>query len=168
MDMTYGQNDKLRVGWREWLALPGLGIPAIKAKVDTGARTSALHAFTLQAFRADGRLQVRFGIHPLQRRKDIKIMCIADVIDQRIVRDSGGHKEKRYVIRTPIRLGNRQWPIEITLTDRDPMLFRMLIGRTAMQSHVLIDPDASFLTGRKLAKTYSPRSKKTSRPERSS
>ena len=79
-DMTYGQNHKLCVGWREWLALPELGIPAIKAKIDTGARTSALHTFTLQTFRANGRLQVRFGIHPLQRRKDIKIICIADVI----------------------------------------------------------------------------------------
>ncbi len=164
--MTDGQNHKLCVGWREWLALPELGIPAIKAKIDTGARTSALHTFMVQTFRADGRLQVRFGLHPLQRRKDIKIICVADVVDQRIVRNSGGHKEKRYVIQTPMRLGDRQWPIEITLTDRDPMLFRMLLGRTAMQSCVMVDPGASFLTGHKLAKTYPSRSKKIPRPER--
>jgi hypothetical protein len=152
--MTDGQNHKLYVGWREWLALPELGIPAIKAKIDTGARTSALHAFTLQPFRANGRLQVRFGIHPLQRRKDIKINCVADVIDQRVVRDSGGHKETRYVIQTPMRMGDHQWPIEISLTNRDSMLFRMLLGRTAMQLHVLVDPGASFLTGRQLARIY--------------
>lgn len=146
---------KTKLGWREWLALPELGIPAIKAKIDTGARTSALHAFRLDTFEENNRLKVRFGIHPLQRNTDLEIFCIADVIDQRLVTDSGGHREKRLIIQTVIRLGDCEWPIEITLTDRETMKFRMLLGRTAMRGRMVVDPDRSYLTGRSLAKTYS-------------
>ena len=149
---------KLTVGWREWVALPELEIPGIKAKIDTGARTSALHAFALEAFEEEGQTKVRFGIHPLRKRPEIEIYCVADVIDERIVSDSGGHREKRYFIQTPISVGDNTWPIEISLTNRDNMLFRMLLGRTAMADCLLVDPGASYLTGRKLAKVYPKRS----------
>lgn len=146
--------NKTIIGWREWVAFPQLGIPAIKAKVDTGARTSALHAFELETFQEDGIARVRFGIHPLQRRDDIVLHCVADIIDQRMVSDSGGHREERYVIRTPIRVGQAQWDIELTLTNRDTMLFRMLLGRTTMHNRLVVDPSLSYVTGRKLRHAY--------------
>ncbi|MEO7557816.1 MAG: ATP-dependent zinc protease [Gammaproteobacteria bacterium] len=133
------------VGWREWVALPELGITAIKAKIDTGARNSALHAFKLEKFEEDGRLRVRFNVHPLQDRKDKTVECVADVVDERWVSNSGGHRERRLVIRTPVQVGKRSWPIEITLTNRSSMTFRMLMGRTALQGRLLIDPEASYL-----------------------
>lgn len=144
-----------RLGWKEWVALPALGIPAVKAKIDTGARTSALHTFSLKAFRRNGILKVRFGIHPLQRRTDLELFCEADVLDHRRVKDSGGHVEKRYVILTTVALGGRQWPIEVTLTNRDTMMFRMLLGRTALGGgRYCVSPDEAYLTGRKLGRTY--------------
>lgn len=150
--------EKNTVGWREWVVLPELGIPAIKAKIDTGARTSALHAFAVDAFEEDGKKKIRFGIHPLRKRPEIEIFCISDVADERIVTDSGGHRESRYFIRTPISIGGVTWPIEISLTNRENMFFRMLVGRTAMADSLLVDPGASYLTGRKLAKVYPKRS----------
>lgn len=151
--------DKARqivMGWREWVALPLLGLPAIKVKVDTGAYTSSLHTFLLEPFEQGGRLKVRFGVHPLQGRKDVEIFCVADVVDRRMVKSSNGRRERRYVIRTPLGIGASAWPIEITLASRENMNFRMLLGRTAMQGHVIINPGASYLTGRALAKTYQP------------
>lgn len=151
-----GKNSShILVGWREWLTLPELGIPAIKAKMDTGARTSALHAFALEPFHENRQLKIRFGIHPLQKRTDIEIYCVADVIDQRIVSDSGGHREKRFVIQTPIQMAAQQWSIEITLTNREDMMFRMLLGRTAMKNRIAVDPAKSYLTGRELKARYS-------------
>ena len=140
--------DKIPLGWREWVALPELGISAIKAKVDTGARTSALHAFRVQPFDSNGKTRVRFSIHPLQKRSDVVIECEADVIDRRRVTDSGGHNELRYVIRTPLRIAGCDIPIEVTLTDRDTMKFRMLLGRTTLSEGFVIDPARSYLTGK--------------------
>lgn len=137
----------LVLGWREWVSLPELGITAIKAKVDTGARTSALHAFHVELYRRAASHWVRFAIHPLQTRADPVVKCTAKVIDQRLVSDSGGHRERRYVINTPLHIADRELPIEITLTDRDTMKFRMLLGRTALCNGFLVDPRRSYLAG---------------------
>ena len=139
---------KFTLGWREWVSLPDLGIEHIKAKVDTGARTSALHAFEVRPFRDEGRDQVEFRMHPLQKDNDTVITCIADIVDRRTVRDSGGHAEERYVIETTLEIGGYQWPIEATLTARDDMLFRMLIGRTALKKRAIVDPGRSYQLGK--------------------
>lgn len=136
---------RLLVGWREWLALPELGITHIKAKIDTGARTSALHAFAIKPYKMDGKHYIRFKIHPFQHRKDVVVECAAEVKDVRWVTDSGGHSERRYVIKTRVKLGGRLWPIEVTLTNRDPMHFRMLLGRTAMRRRIVVEPTVSYL-----------------------
>ncbi len=136
------------VGWREWVALPELGLSSIKAKVDTGARTSALHAFALEEYEDQGVAMVRFSIHPLQRNDDVVIECHAAVIDHRAVTDSGGHQEERVVISSELQIPGASWPIELTLTCRDNMKFRMLLGRTAMRSRMVVDPGASYLLGR--------------------
>lgn len=147
--MTESSSGLLPVGWREWLKLPDLGVDCIKAKVDTGARTSALHAFFVEPFQHQGEEWVRFGIHPIQRDTDRVIECTWPVKDKRVVTDSGGHKEERYVIETTLVLGPLVWPAELTLTDRDSMKFRMLLGRTAMRGKLLVNPAKSFLFGKK-------------------
>src|SRR5258708_7253878 len=107
------------IGWREWVNLPALGIPKIKAKVDTGARTSALHAFSLKPFIENGNDKILFDIHPLQHDNKTVISCVADIVDKRLVTDSGGHEEERFVILTPIIIAGQSWSIEITLTERE-------------------------------------------------
>lgn len=142
------QNHKLTIGWREWVQLPDLGLPWLKAKIDTGARTSCIHAFSVEPFTKNDELWIRFGVHPHQGSTETEVYCESKVIDERIVSDSGGHQEQRFVISTQLVMGSQQWPIEITLTNRDNMRFRMLLGRTAMQEKASIDPAASFLLGR--------------------
>ena len=143
-----------KIGWREWLALPELGVPAIKAKVDTGARTSALHAYFVEPFQRDGVEMVRFGIHPLQKNTKLELICEAAIKDERLVTDSGGHSEQRYVIESTVQFMDRCWPVELTLTNRDTMKFRMLLGRTALAGNFLVDSGASFIGGRTLREIY--------------
>lgn len=141
---------EIEVGWEEWLGLPDLGLPALKAKVDTGARTSALHAFTIQPFGSVEKPRVRFGIHPIPDRPDFEVYCSANVVDRREVTSSNGQTELRYVIETPVHIGGQTWPIQITLTNRENMSYRMLLGRQALErdvagEHVSVRPDASCL-----------------------
>lgn len=138
---------KLVIGSEEWCALPELKLPAIKARVDTGAKTSALHAFNIQPYEDGGKSYVSFDIHPIQNDRLITKRCSAEVIDKRYVKSSSGRKERRYVIATDLVIGDFLWKIEVTLTNRDSMGYRMLIGREAMTQKALIDPDESFCFG---------------------
>ncbi|MGE4063899.1 MAG: ATP-dependent zinc protease [Rhodospirillaceae bacterium] len=140
-------------GWREWVALPDFGIKRIKAKIDTGARTSALHAEKITPFTKDGAAYVRFVVHPLQRKKKPAKTCVALVIDHRRIMDSGGRSEERYVVRTSLTIGLSRWPIELSLTNRDQLGFRMLIGRQALRRRYVVDPTRSFVTKLKRQKS---------------
>ena len=142
-------DEKLTLGWREWVGLPELGLPEIKAKVDTGARTSTLHAFELHTFSEGGKPRVRFKMHPLQKDSQVVVNCVADIVDERFVTDSGGHREQRLIISTPLTIGPWSWPIEMTLTARDNMMFRMLLGRTAIKGIAMVDPSRSYTTGKR-------------------
>lgn len=136
------------IGWREWAAFPEFGVERIKAKIDTGAKTSALHAFRIREVMRDGEAFAEFYLHPEQKRKRPEIFCAARIVDRRAIKSSNGVVENRLIVRTPIRLGNREWPIDVSLTNRDSMGFRLLLGRDALRRKVLIDPKASFLLGR--------------------
>lgn len=142
------------LGWREWVALPALGINPIKAKIDTGARTSALHAFAIDPYKKGKQQWVMFAIHPIQKHTDVVLECHAPVKDRRIVSDSGGHKQRRYVVETELVIGNIAINAEITLTNRDSMVFRMLLGRTALCDGFLIDAHASYLQGNPVLPTH--------------
>lgn len=141
-----GTNEKIILGAEEWVSFPSLGIPAIKARVDSGAKTSALHAFNIQTFRRDGSLWVSFEVHPLERNRKTVIRCERPVVDKRRIKSSSGVAETRYVVSVPLRLGDSLREIEVTLANRDSMGYRMLLGREAMQQ-VLVDPAASFKLG---------------------
>ncbi len=132
------------VGWREWVSLPGLNVSKIKAKIDTGALTSAIHAFDIQPCMDGGKEYVDFILHPLQDDEEDTIPCRAAVIDRRKVTSSTGHSEERYTIETVLRAGTGSWPIELTLTNRDEMGFRMLLGRQALRERLIVDPAQSF------------------------
>ena len=133
------------IGWREWLAMPDFGVPAIKAKVDTGAASSSLHAFRIERFVAGSTDMVRFEIHPRQRSGHGSVTVEAVVVDERPVRNPGGRREIRPVIETTIRWSDIAWVAEINLTRRDEMGFRMLLGRRAMRGRFVVDPSASYL-----------------------
>lgn len=139
---------KTLVGWREWVGVPSLGVPHVKAKVDTGARTSALHAFDVETFSRKGQVVVRFAIHPFQRRERPVVRAEAPVVGLRNVVSSNGSREKRIVIRTVLAAAGVEWPIELTLTNRDQMGFRMLLGREAIKPRFVVDPAKSYCLGR--------------------
>jgi hypothetical protein len=132
------------------VSLPELQIDRVKAKIDTGARTSTLHAFELDTENRRDGLWVSFAVHPIQRDEEFVVRSQARVTDRRIVRDSGGHEEERFVIFTNMEMGGERWPIELTLTARDNMGFRMLLGRTAMRGRYMVDPARSYTMGRRM------------------
>jgi ribosomal protein S6--L-glutamate ligase len=138
---------KLVIGKEEWCGMPALHLPAIKARIDSGARTSALHAENIHIYTARGEKLVRFDVHPIQKDRRITVHCRAPLIDERDVKSSSGHTERRPVIETPVRIGTVTQNIQMTLTNRDSMGYRMLLGREAMQGRMLIDPEKSFLQG---------------------
>lgn len=138
----------LVIGWREWLDLPELGITEIKAKIDTGARSSALHALHIQQFERNNQKMIRFQVHPYQRDNHYTVTSEAELLEWREVRNSGGHAQLRPVITTILELAGQKWPIELTLTNRDVMGFRMLLGREAVRSRFLVNPGKSYLLSR--------------------
>jgi len=138
---------KLIIGKEEWCALPALHVPALKAKIDSGARTSALHAENIHIYSARGEKWVRFDVNPIQKARGITVHCRAPLVDERDVKSSSGHTERRPVIETTVRIGNVNQTIQLTLTNRDSMGYRMLLGREAMQGRMLIDPEKSFIQG---------------------
>lgn len=137
------------VGWREWIALPELGVDRIKAKVDTGARSSALHAFDMKRFSRNGEAWIRFSVHPLQRSGREEVRAEARVIEERKVRSSSGVETLRPVILTRIAWFGEEREIELTLTRRDSMGFRMLLGRQALRGQYVVDPGKSYIGGRR-------------------
>ena len=147
------QSGILTVGWREWVSLPALGIPAIKAKVDTGARTSAIHAFDIERFRHDsGEDWISFTVLPIQRVANVVRRCQAPQVDIRKVTDSGGHSEDRFFIHTELAIGDQTRSVEITLAQRKDMLFRMLLGRTTLVPGIVVDPQMSYTLGKQNAR----------------
>ncbi|MGC6465501.1 MAG: ATP-dependent zinc protease [Akkermansiaceae bacterium] len=144
--MSISPSNLITVGWREWVGLPDLGVWDIKAKIDSGARTSCLHTSQYEIFGKEGVEWVRFTLHPLKKNLQLETIAEAPVRDYRIVRDSGGHEEKRPFIQTTLMVGSTVWPIEISLSNRERMKFRMLLGRTSMANRVLIDCSRSYLS----------------------
>lgn len=156
MSCMPGETDTqpMRVGWREWLALPELGVPAIKAKVDTGARSSCLHVLEIETFQQAGEEWVNFLVQPIRRRPELVFACSAPIIDRRLVTDSGGHSQSRLFIETEVSLGGNRWRCELNLARRDNMLFPMLLGRTALTGIAIVEPGVSFRQGKALARSY--------------
>ena len=165
--MTETASAPLTLGWEEWISLPELGLPSISAKVDTGARTSALHASDIEIFGAEDSPKVRFQVHPIPGRNDLAIACSASLVDQREVTSSNGETEMRYVISTPLSVAGQTWPIEITLTDRTGMTSRMLLGRQALTDHISISPTERHLQPLLDYDVYHSATVRTSAPKRS-
>lgn len=140
-------NSKVIIGNQEWCAFPELGIPAIKARVDSGAKTSSIHAFNIHRFRRDGVSWVSFEVHPIQNNRRIVIRCERPIVDKRVVKNSSGMSETRYVITSMLKLGEQLWEVELTLANRDSMGFRMLLGREAMNGKLVVDPSISNALG---------------------
>lgn len=136
------------IGWREWISLPELGIARIKAKIDTGARSSCLHTYEIESFELEGRPYVRFKVHPIQRHDEFSVTCQAPVHDVRSVRSSSGEAADRFVIQTLVRWMGESWTVDLTLANRSEMGFRMLIGREAIRGRMLVDPGRSYFGGR--------------------
>lgn len=152
-------SDPVIVGWREWVSLPALGVSRIKAKLDTGARSSSLHVFDLEQERDGDRTVVRFGIHPRQRTAKGPVRTEAEVLEVRRVRSSSGHSALRPVIRTEVSLLGETWPIEVTLANRGAMGFRLLVGREALRGRFVVDPGRSYYGGRPARKKKKKRKK---------
>lgn len=138
----------LIVGWKEWVSLPELGLPLIKAKIDTGAATSSIHAYNISYVTKDGKKFVEYELHPLQKNKKVIIKCVSPLVEYRKVRSSSGKLQTRPVIRTAIKIGNFSWYIDLNLTNRDSMGMRMLIGREALSGRILVNPKHRFLYGK--------------------
>lgn len=151
--MNQHNEPKMIIGCDEWCAFPSLAIPAIKARVDSGAKTSSMHAINIVRFTRDDEHWVKFDVHPLQKNRKVTVHCEAPLIDQRVIKSSSGDKEKRPVIRVPLSLGGTTWEAEVTLTNRDSMGYRMLLGREAMNGRILIDPEGMCLLGDKAKST---------------
>ena len=144
------------IGWREWVALPNLGIKRIKVKVDSGARSSSLHAFDMETFEKHGEQWVRFKVHPLQRTRKKTVLAEARILEYRSVRSSTGIARRRPVIITEVELLGERWPVELTLASRDNMGFRMLLGREAFRGRFLVDGGKSFYGGKQPKKRKGP------------
>lgn len=150
MNLVKGASKTQRpmIGWREWAAFPDLNIDRINAKIDTGAKTSAIHAFRIKPLEVDNKPHVEFFLHPRRRRKKPEIYCCAPIAHRRLIRSSNGMEEERFVIKTRMSLGPKTWTIDLSLTNRDAMGFRLLVGRDALMGRFLIDPGTSYLQGR--------------------
>ena len=170
--VTASPKTRPAIGWREWLALPELGIERIKVKVDTGARSSSLHAYDIHVFTRQGAEWVRFKVHPLQRDSSMTVITEAPLLDHRWVTSSGGHRTLRAVVQTDVLWLGQRWPIELTLVRRDQMGFRMLLGREAVRGRFVVDPARSYVGGRgprirkRHANTRSGRSSRSTPPTR--
>jgi hypothetical protein len=152
VNLATSDSDLTLLGWREWVSISALGIPRIKAKIDTGARTSCLHTHSLEIYTSsNGEERVKFSVHPKQRDNVTSVDCDWPLVNQRQVKDSGGHEEVRPFILVPVVLGSVTHEIEFSLTNRDNMKFRMLLGRTAMKNRFLVNPSLSYLLGKSLS-----------------
>lgn len=153
----------LVIGWREWLELPDLGIRKVKAKIDTGARSSSLHAFDVKTIERDGKQFARFKVHPLQRNSKKTVECEAEILEFRMVKSSTGHAQKRPVILTTVEALGDEWTIELTLANRDEMGFRMLLGREAVRGRFLVDAGKSYYSGQPKKNKSEPKSVSTTK-----
>lgn len=146
--MKLNLTDKILVGRSEWCGLPLLNIPAIKAKIDTGARTSAIHAFDIHPEMIRHKKYVNFKVHPIQNNSHITLLCQSLVTDERYIMSSNGHKEFRYIIMTDLKIGENIYNIELSLSNRDPLTFRLLLGREALNKRMIIDPSLACYQGK--------------------